>query len=133
MWSLDNWLKLETLIFDWPEWLFDCMVLLGGLIVFLGVIEFSRKSTTVNPHKPQNTTAFVKSGIYGFTRNPMYLGMVFILLAGVIKFGNGITILIPVLFIWYMNIFQIQPEEEMMEKKFGEEFLDYKKNVRRWI
>ncbi|MEQ8524135.1 isoprenylcysteine carboxylmethyltransferase family protein [Gracilimonas sp.] len=133
MWGLDKRLNFEPTTFDFPDWLFGGLVLVGGSIVLLGVIEFSRKSTTVNPHKPQNTTALVKSGIYRFTRNPMYLGMVFILLAGVMKFGNGLTMLIPALFIWYMNIFQVQPEEEMMEQKFGKEFVEYKEEVRRWI
>lgn len=133
MWGLDKWFIFEPLTFDLPDWIFDCFILIGGSIVLLGVIEFSRNSTTVNPHKPQNTTAFVNSGIYRFTRNPMYLGMVFILLAGVVKFGNGLAILVVPLFIFYINVFQIQPEEEMLQQKFGEEFLEYRQSVRRWI
>lgn len=133
MWLADRWLSFEPLVLKTPDWLYSLFLLTGGLVILLGIVEFSRKSTTVNPHKPQNTTAFVKSGIYRFTRNPMYLGMVFIMLAGVVKFGNTLSIMIIPLFIWYMNAFQIQPEEEVMEQKFGEEFLDYKKKVRRWI
>lgn len=133
MWSLDRLITLEALLFKPRGWLFGGLTIIGGLIALLGVIEFSRKSTTVNPHKPQNTTTFVKSGVYRLTRNPMYLGMVLILLAGTVKLGNVVTFMIVPFFIWYMNVFQIHPEEEMMEQKFGEEFISYKKEVRRWI
>lgn len=133
MWILNRWITPEPLLFKSKDWLVGPLILFGGLIALLGVIEFSRKSTTVNPHKPQNTTAFVRSGVYRFTRNPMYLGMAFILLAGVVKLGNGVAILMIPLFIWYMNVFQVQPEEEMMQQKFGEEYLEYKDSVRRWM
>lgn len=133
MWITDRWLLFEALVLKIPDWVYSLFMTLGGLIILLGVIEFRRKSTTVNPHKPQNTTAFVKSGIYRLTRNPMYLGMVLILCAAVVRLENMLTVLFIPGFIWYMNEFQIKPEEEVMEQKFGEEFLDYKKKVRRWL
>ncbi|MBO6584971.1 MAG: isoprenylcysteine carboxylmethyltransferase family protein [Gracilimonas sp.] len=133
MWLTDRWLTLEPLVLKTPEWVYGLLISSGGLVVLLGVIEFSKKSTTVNPHKPQDTSAFVKSGIYRLTRNPMYLGMVLILCAAVFKLGNLLTVLFIPCFIWYMNEFQIKSEEEVMEQKFGDEFLDYKKKVRRWV
>jgi len=63
----------------------------------------------------------------------MYLGMAIILLAGMVKFGNGINILVIPGYIWVMNTLQIQPEEEVMEQKFGQKYLAYKKEVRRWL
>lgn len=63
----------------------------------------------------------------------MYLGMVFILCAATVRLENMLTVLFIPIFIWYMNVFQIRPEEEMMEQKFGGEFLGYKESVRRWI
>ncbi|WP_421773170.1 methyltransferase family protein [Gracilimonas sp.] len=133
MWLTDRWLSFEALVLIIPDWVYSLFMTIGGLIILLGIIEFRRKSTTVNPHKPQDTTAFVKSGIYRLTRNPMYLGMVLILCAAVVRLENMLTVLFIPGFIWYMNEFQIKPEEEVMEQKFEGEFPEYKKKVRRWL
>lgn len=133
MWLTDRGLSFEPLVLKTPDWLYSVFLSIGGLIILLGIIEFRRKSTTVNPHKPQDTTAFVKSGVYRITRNPMYLGMALILCAAVVRLENMLTMLFIPIFIWYMNEFQIKPEEQVMEQKFGEEFLGYKKKVRRWV
>ena len=133
MWLTDRWLSFEPLVLLIPDWVYSLFLSIGGLTILLGIIEFRRKSTTINPHKPQDTTAFVKSGIYRLTRNPMYLGMVLILCAAVVRLENMLTILFIPIFIWYMNELQIKPEEEVMEQKFGDEFLEYKKKVRRWL
>ncbi len=133
MWVIHEFIPNQILLFEMRSYIVRGLLILGVLIGILGVIEFSRKSTTVNPHKPEKTTTLVKTGIYRFTRNPMYLGMAIILLAGMVKFGNGINILVILLYIWYMNTFQIQPEEEMMEQKFGKEFIKYASKTGRWL
>ncbi len=133
MWLTDRWLSFEALVLLIPDWVYSLFLSIGGLTILLGIIEFRRQSTTINPHKPQDTTAFVKSGIYRLTRNPMYLGMVLILCAAVVRLENMLTVLFIPIFIWYMNELQIKPEEEVMEQKFGDEFLEYKKKVRRWL
>ncbi|MEX0723019.1 MAG: isoprenylcysteine carboxylmethyltransferase family protein [Gracilimonas sp.] len=133
MWVINEFIPIQILLFESGNYVARGLLILGVLIGTLGLIEFSRKSTTVNPQKPEKTTKLVRSGIYRFTRNPMYLGMLVILLAGVVKFGNGINFLVIPGYIWYMNTFQIQPEEEVMEEKFGKEFKNYKSEVRRWL
>jgi protein-S-isoprenylcysteine O-methyltransferase Ste14 len=73
------------------------------------------------------------SGIYRISRNPMYLGF-FLLLTGLAIFlSNVIAIVILPLFILYMNRFQIEPEERVLTYLFGQEFVDYKLRVRRWL
>ena len=133
MWAIHEFIQIEMLLFDSERYIVRVLLVLGVIIGILGVTEFSRRSTTVNPHKPQKTTTLVRSGIYRLTRNPMYLGMAIILLAGMVKFGNGINIIVIPLYIWVMNTIQIQPEEEVMEQKFGQKYLAYKKEVRRWL
>lgn len=63
----------------------------------------------------------------------MYLGMLFILLAAVLAFGHPVGLLVLPFYVWYMNRFQIIPEENAMEEKFGEAYRNYTENVRRWI
>ncbi|MEX2963674.1 isoprenylcysteine carboxylmethyltransferase family protein [Microbulbifer sp. TYP-18] len=112
---------------------FGLLSAISALIVILGVVSFRRADTTVNPINPGSSSSLVQTGIYKYTRNPMYLGFV-LFLVGLSVFLQSIfsMFLIP-LFIVYMNVFQIKPEEEALVKLFGEEFTSYQKNVRRWI
>ena len=84
--------------------------------------------------KPKESTSLVVSGVFQYTRNPMYLGLAFILLASCFYFNSffGIIIYIP-LFIFYITIFQIFPEEEAMKGLFKDKYIDYCSNVRRWL
>lgn len=133
MWMIQQFIPNKSLLFESRNFIVFGLMILGGSIAVLGMIEFARKSTTVNPHKPENTKEFVQSGVYKFTRNPMYLGLLIVVLSPVFYWGNAATLIIPPLFVWYMNEFQIKPEEEVMEQKFGKAFVEYRKEVRRWI
>ena len=73
------------------------------------------------------------TGIFSYSRNPMYLGMVFILLGLTLIFNLIGGILCTILFMLYISVFQIKPEEIVMDKLFGEEFASYKKSVRKWL
>ena len=72
-------------------------------------------------------------GMYRYSRNPMYLGLLLLIIAATIWFGIWFGIVISLFFILLMNILQIIPEEEALLQIFGEEYLEYKKKVRRWI
>lgn len=98
-----------------------------------GVLEFRRLETTVNPLQPEKSTALVTSGVFRFSRNPMYLGLLGILISASIFFGALTAVVILPLFILYMNVFQISPEEKAMEKLFAGEYNEYRAQVRRWI
>lgn len=132
MWALDQQIP-EWFVIDLGKLLPRGILALGVLIGLVGVLQFARNSTSVDPHHPEKASVLVTSGVYRFSRNPMYLAMLLILLGGFIKFGEPTGLVIPIFYLWYMNRFQIQSEEEMMEEKFGEEFREYKKSVRRWI
>ena len=116
------------------EFIFGSFMIISGLIIILSAtILFKKYQTTITPLNPSNATKLITDGIYKFSRNPMYLGLLFVLLGiSIILNPTGGFFLIP-LFILYLNLFQIIPEENAMVDLFKDEFLEYKKNVRRWI
>lgn len=106
----------------------------GLFIELTGVIQFFRRKTTVNPLKPGASSHLITNGFYRFSRNPMYVGMMLLLLAWSVHLGA--LILGPcaiALAMWYLTTFQIKPEEEALETMFGSEYQTYKSQVRRWI
>lgn len=98
-----------------------------------GVLAFRRASTTVNPTTPEATSTVVASGIYRFSRNPMYVGMLFILAGWAIFLANMLPPLFLPAFVAYMNRFQIGPEERALSARFGSEYASYLRSVRRWL
>tara|TARA_A100001011_G_C14040417_1_gene727568 strand:- start:184 stop:636 length:453 start_codon:yes stop_codon:yes gene_type:complete len=113
---------------------FGSIIIVFGIIIFLSAIILFRKyKTTITPLNPFNTTKLIVDGIYKFSRNPMYLGLLLVLFGtSIILNPIGGLLFIP-LFILYLNLFQIIPEENAMLDLFKDEFLEYKENVRRWI
>jgi protein-S-isoprenylcysteine O-methyltransferase Ste14 len=107
--------------------------LLGGATAFAGNMAFRRAKTTVNPFRPQNATALVTSGIYRFTRNPMYLGLTLLLLGWALFLCSAWALAGPVLFVLYVGRFQIKPEEKILSAKFGAAYSEYVSRVRRWL
>ena len=105
----------------------------GILFILSAVIQFIKRKTTVNPTKPHKTTSLVISGTFKITRNPMYLGMLLIIMSYAFYKLSIISLFLIPLFIFYINKFQIEPEENEMRKKFGKEYEDYCKKVDRWI
>lgn len=98
-----------------------------------GVIAFRRAQTTVNPLKPETTSALVTDGVYRITRNPMYLGFLVMLVAWAVFLSSAWALLGPVMFVLYITRFQIVPEEKALRSMFGESFTSYQTSVRRWL
>ena len=109
------------------------ILLLGLGILFISAVSFKKHQTTINPLKPEQASSLVISGAFSFSRNPMYLGMVFILISVSIKFNLLGGLLITSIFALFITKFQIIPEEVAMNELFGNEFIDYSKKTRRWI
>jgi protein-S-isoprenylcysteine O-methyltransferase Ste14 len=109
----------------WPS------VLAGLAIGLLGFREMKRAETNVDPRKP--TTAIVEAGPYRYTRNPLYVGMTLIY-AGFMARANALpaALLLPAA-LAVMRRGVIEREERYLERKFGDEYLQYKGRVRRWI
>ena len=108
-------------------------LLLGIIILITAVLSFKRQSTTISPLQPEKASYLVVSGIFKYSRNPMYLGMLFILISLSIRYNIIGGIIAISIFIFLITKFQIKPEEVQMEKLFGEKYAQYKKRTRMWI
>ncbi|MEO9885835.1 MAG: isoprenylcysteine carboxylmethyltransferase family protein [Balneola sp.] len=133
MWVISNQISMEILEFSVNRWIVYSLGSIGVILGILGVVQFSVSKTTVNPHKPENSSSVVKNGVYKYTRNPMYFGLLIVLIACAMYFGSGYSFLMIPIFIWYMNTYQIKPEEEILIQLFGDEYKEYQQKVRRWI
>ena len=113
------------------QWFGLGLVVLGFILGVLAVIEFRRARTTADPRKP--TQKIVTTGMYRYTRNPIYLGFVLMLIGIPLNMGIywGIILVWPL--ITFMNNLIIKHEEAYLEKKFKEQYVDYKSHVRRWL
>lgn len=109
------------------------LALMGVALDLSGLIAFRRSKTTVNPMKPDKAAALVCSGVYRLTRNPMYVGLAFVLVAWAVYLSCAWALLGPAAFVLYMNRFQIQPEERALSALFGSRYEDYRSGVRRWL
>ena len=109
-------------------------VIAAGALLVLGlwpVLMFRKSGQSVIPWK--ETPEILVEGPYRYTRNPMYLQMVLVCLGFVIILSSEWVLILTVICFWMLNVFAIRPEEAYLEKKFGDSYRDYKKNVRRWI
>ena len=105
----------------------------GAILLALAVLAFVRARTTVNPLSPEQAETLVTSGLYRFSRNPMYLAMALILIGGAFALGNIAALLAPAIFVTIMTLFQIKPEERALESNFGEAFTHYRRQTRRLL
>ena len=109
-------------------------ILLVAFAVFIFVSafqKFKRAETNLEPWKP--TTAIVSDGVFRFSRNPIYLAFTLFYLGATFLFNSLwlLALLMPVLFVMSYSV--IGREERYLENKFGTEYSDYKRRVRRWI
>ena len=107
--------------------------MVGILIIAIGGYSFRQANTTVNPATPEKTTQLVKRGLYTHSRNPMYIGFFAWLVAATIFIGNPINILLLPAYVVLVNRLYIVPEEMALERLFGNDFVEYKDKVRRWL
>ena len=116
-----------------PWLVFGVCFIASGYFGLSGIYQFKQAKTTVNPVDIHKTSTIVDSGVYRTSRNPMYFGLLLLLIGYGYLQQNWLCLLIPLLFIAYMNRYQIGPEERHLEARFGDEYRNYKQKVRRWI
>lgn len=128
----------------WPLFAWSMSVsgqfLLMGLLVLLAVIfgvgallRFRTLHTTADPRNPHRTQQLAITGVYAYSRNPMYLGVYFLLLCWAIYLTNWAALVLSLLFVGFITRFQIIPEERVLQKMFGASYQHYCEKVRRWI
>lgn len=131
--GLSAWLPRVEIALPIKIALIGVIALSGVLFALAGVIAFRRHKTTVDPRFPEQASALVDSGIYQFTRNPMYVGFALWLCAWVVYLQSPWLVLGVGGFVLYMNRFQIEPEEQILLTLFGLSYEHYKQRVRRWL
>lgn len=109
------------------------IALIGLAIAVFAVLQFRRAGTTPNPMKPHESATVVVTGLYRYSRNPMYLGDVVLLAAWALWLANAAPFIFLPLFVLYINRFQIAPEERALSAHFGPAYADYRRTVRRWL
>lgn len=115
----------------WLSYFGASLALLGIVLVVLLKQSFQRAKTNIEPWKP--TTTIISSGFYAYSRNPIYLSFCFIVL-GLGLYWNSIWMAISFLPAALLTYYlAIRKEEYYLQKKFGQQYLDYKRRVRRWL
>ncbi len=109
------------------------LIVIGTGLIVGGRLALDRAGTTWHPTEPGRTTALVTSGVYRFSRNPVYLGMEIVLLSWAVVLASPAAILVSMIFVAYVNRFQIRPEERTLAATLGQDYLDYSQRVRRWL
>lgn len=133
MWGLARMLPHLTIEASLLRWCALAVMAVGVLIEAVSVLAFLRARTTVTPLKPEKASTLVVSGLYHVSRNPMYLGMLILLIGWALWLANPATMILPPVFVIYLTVFQIKPEEAALSEKFGSEYQAYRGRVRRWI
>ena len=106
----------------------------GALLLdFFALWRFVQAKTTVNPIKADKVSALVTTGVYRFSRNPMYVGNALFLLAWMVYLANPLNALFIVVYVPYTTKFQIIPEERILTEHFGDEYRTFCQRVRRWL
>jgi protein-S-isoprenylcysteine O-methyltransferase Ste14 len=109
------------------------LAVIGQSISISGMVSFRRAKTTMNPIKASAASSLVTSGVYRYTRNPMYLGLSVTLMAWAVFLSNLLALVAVPLFVLYISRFQINPEERVLSSLFGADYAAYKEKVRRWL
>jgi protein-S-isoprenylcysteine O-methyltransferase Ste14 len=133
MWSVSLYTPALAFTFPGSVLLAASAAIAGVIASASGVVSFQRAGTSVNPLKPGSSSSLVCSGMYAFTRNPMYLGFLLMLVGWSIYLSNVLAFLVVPSFILYLDRFQIEPEERALSVRFGQEFVSYRARVRRWL
>lgn len=131
MTALHVWLPAANFVQPPLSYIGIAFIVAGLSIAGAAAASFAKAGTPVVPF--ETSTTIVTTGLYRFTRNPMYLGMILVLLGVALLFGT-VTPLLPIpLFVWVIRSRFVLPEEAFLEELFGAEYLAYKSRVRRWL
>lgn len=133
IWVVGSYFPAANFVLPGRQTIALLSILLGLAVVSAGVFEFRRRKTTMSPFSPERTVSVVSSGIYRWSRNPMYLGMALVLFGVAVWYSNLLGFAAVLLLCAYLTRFQIVPEERMLLKLFGAEYAAYMNQVRRWI
>lgn len=133
MWLAERSLEVGSFAFPQQQEVALAIWMLGGLLMVWAIAAFISGKTTVNPLKPHYASQLLTTGVFAFSRNPIYLADLLLLLGWLVWLGNVLTVVVMALFVAYITVFQIIPEERILHKMFGDRYTEYYREVRRWI
>lgn len=133
MWAMDRLLPLARVTSVLLPPLAMALLVAGFVPMIAAAASLMLSRTTINPLRPDNASRLVTSGIFRLSRNPIYLGDLLLLAAWAMWLGNALNAVWLGFFVWYIQRFQIRPEERALERLFGETYRAYCANVRRWL
>lgn len=133
MYVLARFLPFGYFDFFGRRYLIIVLLLLAMCLGVFAMFQFFSSKTTIDPTAPVKATKLVTNGLFRFSRNPMYLALLLLLLAWGIWLGNAFNTLLAAGFVAYMNRYQIIPEEEALNTIFGKQYQQYCLKVRRWF
>lgn len=133
MWGIARLMPFAS--FELPgRWIAALAVALAGVVLAItGVCTFRANQTTVDPRTPGEASKLVVGGVYRWSRNPMYVGMVLLLTGWALYLSSAAALFLLPAFVGYMTAFQIKPEERILLAKFGASYAEYLSAVRRWV
>lgn len=127
---------------QWPQfvvdapWRFLLAFAIAAAALAIGamsVLPLRRARTVLSPMRPQDSSALITAGPYRYSRNPMYVGLALLLLAWAVWLGHWPAGALILLFVWYVDRFQVRVEERALSVRFGEDYAAYRARVRRWL
>ncbi len=132
IWACARWLPFWPFPRP-PRWLPVVLWGVGLSLAGSAILEFRKAQTTIHPTDPTATSHLVTTGVYTYTRNPMYLSLALLLLGLCLHYACFWGLIYVICFVMYLNRFQVIPEERILKEKFGHSYELYCKNVRRWL
>ncbi len=133
MWALHRWLPLGNLIATPWNYFALLPVVIGRAITVAAGRRFRQARTTFDPLKPSEASSLLTDGVFRISRNPMYLGLLLLLIGWALWLGTVSPWLVLPCFVIVISVWQIVPEEQALDGLFGEQYLAYRRSVRRWL
>ena len=125
--------KIDLILLPNQNLISFIIFLIGVLILINPIFKFIKSKTTIDPIRFKKVNKLISSGIYKYSRNPMYLGLLMIVISTSIFYLNIFSITTPFFFYFWINRFQIKREEIFLTEKFGKDYILYMTKTRRWI
>ncbi|MGE5089888.1 MAG: methyltransferase family protein, partial [Candidatus Levyibacteriota bacterium] len=133
MWLIDRAIDGGRIDAAWQGPVAMALLVAGAGVMAMAVASFVARKTTVNPMKPARASRLITGGVFRCSRNPIYVGDLLILAAFAVWLGQPANLALLAGFAWYIDRFQIRPEEKALSARFGAEYAAYCARVRRWL
>jgi len=133
MWATNRVLDAGRITSNLQVPLAIALLIAATVLMAAAVAPFVTLKTTINPLKPANASRLITGSVFRYSRNPIYLADLLLLAALAVWLGHAANVVWLVVFVAYINRFQIRPEEAALTKLFGAEYATYCARVRRWL